>query len=181
METLTFKDRLARSKDSQRRALLGERGTRIASPRSCQSTVENRVAAPSKLLTSPAPIGTSQANLTEDRRLLASPSRADYLLYVNEFKRLVSVSSNVYGYSKASALEMAERIIGLGEGGMGQLVSAIRQWRVDSIAMMLNTPGLELFSNTELEQRARSQYRIDVLRCSSDENGKAYENWVYVP
>lgn len=178
METLTFKDRIARSKDSQRKALVGMLGTRLASMPPCSSPDGHRQVP----VTNDAALASSVSNVspgqTEDLRVMDSPKRADYLLYLSEFKRLVGVATYLYDYSKAGALEMSERIIGLGEEGFGQVVSSIRQWRVDAIVLMMNQPGLDVFMNPELEQRARSQYRIDVMRCHADENGKKYENWV---
>jgi hypothetical protein len=86
-----------------------------------------------------------------------------------ELSALLPGAAAVFGYEQADVDEIHAAVARDRPGALNELISIVRQWRIDIVAA-----GADSLLAEGAGRRARIQFRMDVMGKSTDENGEAY-------
>lgn len=89
----------------------------------------------------------------------------------NELCALLPGATRLYGYGDEDIAYIKEAVRADRAGAVSELHLIVRQWRIDIVAAGLDEPGL---IGRGVAERARIQFRREVMRESLDENGHSY-------
>lgn len=89
----------------------------------------------------------------------------------NEMCALLPAAARLYGYQEGDVALIKEAVSADRAGATRELQVIVRQWRIDIVAADLDDS--ELIGRGAAE-RARIQFRRDIMRASLDENGHPY-------
>jgi hypothetical protein len=160
--TASIQDRIARTRRQQTRALDGA-GQEPARPAPAEARLPSRGPAANE------PAATRGAVAAQAR----TPEFGDL---TNEMAALLPVAKKLYGYGAADVQFIADSVSASRAGALEELRAIVRQWRIDAVTHGLDSAqadGAPLMPRGVAE-RARTQFRMDVMGKTEDEGGMKY-------